>query len=293
MKKIILSVLAVCAGICAFAQKPVVVVDYFHYSPNVTEAGVAAVRSAVIAGIDAVNRVNLIDVESEATLMMEANRRNTELAMEDKTARVGAMKTLGANYVITGNVAKVGADFNKSDDGSSYYNGNIVFSLTVVNVEDGTVVGTKNVTYSGLTGNVGSTSDEAIVSTLARVKQTMDNFVNEHFKLSGQVVEMKEASKKGDAAKSLYVSLGSDVGVAKGQLLDVFEVKSIAGREAETNVGSVKVDEVVAGDLSECSVIKGGKEIMTAFQKGNELRVKTKKDSAIKNLGQGLLDTFK
>ena len=144
-----------------------------------------------------------------------------------------------------------------------------------------------------MTGNTGSSRNEAVVSTLNRVKQSMDNFVNEYFKLSGTIVEMKEANKKGDQAKSVYISLGSDSGMAKGQLLEVFEVKMIAGKEAEINVGNLKVDEVVAGDLSDCSVTKGGKEIMTAFKAGSELRIKTRKDSGFTSFLNGVADTFK
>ena len=249
-------------------------------------------RSKVIDGINAINRVNLIDVESEATLALEASRRNSEMALEDKTARAGVMKTLGANYAIYGSVSKMDADYKTSDSGS-YYVGNIAYSLTVINLENGTVLGTKSFTYTGLTGNTGSSRNEAIVSTLNRVKQSMDNFVNEYFKLSGTIVEMKEANKKGDQAKSVYISLGSDSGMAKGQLLEVFEVKMIAGKEAEINVGSLKVDEVVACDLSDCSVTKGGKEIMTAFKAGNELRIKTRKDSGFTSFLNGVADTFK
>ena len=67
----------------------------------------------------------------------------------------------------------------------------------------------------------------------------------------------------------------------------------IAGKEAEINVGNLKVDEVVAGDLSDCSVTKGGKEIMTAFKAGSELRIKTRKDSGFTSFLNGVADTFK
>ena len=293
MKKSILSVICLFAGIFVYAQKPVVLVDYFRHSSNVSDAGATALRNAVIEGVNLVNRVNLIDVDTESSLAIEAGRRNSELAMEDKTARMGAMKTIGANYVITGTVSNMSADYTRPDSGDPYYNGNIVYALTVVDVSNGTVVGTRNFTYSGITGNVGSSADDAIISTLGRVKLSMKNFVNEYFKLTGTVVVMNEASKKGDQAKSLYISLGSDAGVGKGQMLDVFEVKLIAGREAKTEIGSLRVEEVVAGDLSMCVVIKGGKEIMAAFRKGSEMRVLTKKDNALKNLGQGLVDSFK
>lgn len=292
MKKALLTLFLSSVCSIAFAQKSVVIIDYFTNTASVDKSDASMLRSKVIDGINAINRVNLIDVESEATLALEASRRNSEMALEDKTARAGVMKTLGANYAIYGSVSKMDADYKTSDSGS-YYVGNIAYSLTVINLENGTVLGTKSFTYTGLTGNTGSSRNEAIVSTLNRVKQSMDNFVNEYFKLSGTIVEMKEANKKGDQAKSVYISLGSDSGMAKGQLLEVFEVKMIAGKEAEINVGNLKVDEVVAGDLSDCSVTKGGKEIMTAFKAGSELRIKTRKDSGFTSFLNGVADTFK
>ena len=292
MKKALLTLFLSSVCSIAFAQKSVVIIDYFTNTASVDKSDASMLRSKVIDGINAINRVNLIDVESEATLALEASRRNSEMALEDKTARAGVMKTLGANYAIYGSVSKMDADYKTSDSGS-YYVGNIAYSLTVINLENGTVLGTKSFTYTGLTGNTGSSRNEAIVSTLNRVKQSMDNFVNEYFKLSGTIVEMKEANKKGDQAKSVYISLGSDSGMAKGQLLEVFEVKMIAGKEAEINVGNLKVDEVVAGDLSDCTVTKGGKEIMTAFKAGNELRIKTRKDSGFTSFLNGVADTFK
>ena len=292
MKKVLLTMIF--ASVCAFAsaQKSVVIIDYFTNSSSVSKSDADMLRAKVIDGINAINRVNLIDVESESTLTLEASRRNSEMALEDKTARAGVMKTLGANYAIYGSVNKMDADYKTSDSGS-YYVGNIAYSLTVINLENGTVTGTKSFTYAGLTGNIGSTKNEAVISTLNRVKQSMDNFVNEYFKLNGTIVEMKEANKKGDQAKSLYISLGSDSGMSKGQLLEVFEVKMIAGKEAELSVGNLKVEEVVASDLAECTVTKGGKEIMTAFRAGNELRVKTRKDSGFTSFLNGVADTFK
>ena len=284
MKRIVLSLALIVVAVTAFAQKPVVLVDYFHAPNSVKASGVSAVRSAVIAGINQMNRVQLIDVESESSLNMEGIRRGK--------ARMGAIKTMGAQYIITGTVSNVSGEYHKTEN-SSYYTGNIVFSLSVVRVEDGVTVGTKNITYAGLTGNIGSTADEAVVSTLNRVKQSMDNFVNEYFKIKGTVVEMKETNKKGDKATSLYISLGSEAGMAKGQKLDVYQIKMIAGIESQEEVGSLIVDEVVAPTLSQCKVTKGGKEIMTAFKNGIELRVETKKDGWLTDLGKGVADTFK
>ena len=76
------------ASVCAFAsaQKSVVIIDYFTNSSSVSKSDADMLRAKVIDGINAINRVNLIDVESESTLTLEASRRNSEMALEDKTA---------------------------------------------------------------------------------------------------------------------------------------------------------------------------------------------------------------
>lgn len=289
MKKITMLAAAVCMSICAFAQKPVVVVDYFT-SPSCTEAGISALRGQVIAGLMETGRVNLIDVETETSLAVEADRRASEMAMEDQTARLGAMKTLGANYIVTGVVSKLGADKRVSDDGSVYYNGNVVYSLKVVNAEDGTLVGAETYTYADLQGSVGSTSEEAVVATISKANKAMKVFVSKYFKAKGVIVEMGEM--KGGKAKNCYISLGSAAGVEKGQKCEVFEVKTIAGREAETLVGVIAIEEVMAEDLSNCKFVSGAKEIVAAFQAGHELRLVTKEKVDVMGKVGGFLNAL-
>lgn len=278
MKKIFISLLGLCLCVSAFAQKPVVVVDYFT-TASCTAAGVSALRSQVIAGLSETNRVNLIDVETEASLTLEVGRRASELALEDQTARMGQMRVLGANYLISGVVSKMGADKKTMEDGKVYYTGNVVYSLKVVNAEDGTLMGAETYTYADLTGATGSTPEEATVNTLKKARRSMKVFVSKYFKVEGTVVEMGEM--KGGKPKNCYISLGSEDGIEKGQRCEVFAVKRIAGREARTMVGVVVVDEVVAEDLADCKFVSGAKEIVDAFQAGQELVIVTKEKADI------------
>lgn len=286
MKKISMffAVMSLCMS--ALAQKPVVVVDYFT-SPSCTEAGVSALRGQVISGLTETGRVNLIDAETEASLVMEAERRSAETAMEDQTARLGAMKTLGANFIITGVASKISADRRVTDEGNVYYNGNVVYSLKVVNAENGTLVGAETYTYADLTGSTGSTSEEAIVNTLKKAAKSMKSFVSKYFKVKGVIVEMGEM--KGGKAKNCYINLGNAAGVAKGQKCEVYEVKTIAGREAETMIGTIAIEEVMADDLSNCKFLTGAKEIVAAFQAGHELRLVTKEKVDLINVFGNIL----
>ena len=51
MKNVFLTAAAVLLSVCVYAQKPVVVVDYFSYPSSVKDGYATALRSSVIAGI--------------------------------------------------------------------------------------------------------------------------------------------------------------------------------------------------------------------------------------------------
>ena len=270
MKKYLFLLVAICSCLCAVAQKPVVVVDHFT-SASCKKADLINLRNHVIAGIYETGNVNLIDLEAESTtLSIEANRRSSEYALADPTARIGEMKTLGANYVITGDASKIGADKKRTD----YYTGNVVFTLKVVNTEDGTIVGAEAYQYSDIQGGSGSTADKAVYETLGKVKREMAVFVSKYFKAKGTIVEFGDM--KNGKPKSCYINLGSTYGLAAGQELLVYEVKMIAGYQAQEVVGSIKVENIVAEGLSKCKITEGVNEILNAFQAGHEIIIEEK-----------------
>lgn len=269
MQKSIIFLATLCFYICAAAQKPVVIVD--HFTGSACKKGdLINLRNQVIAGIHETGNINLIDVESEDVLAMEAERRSSESALADETARLGVMKTLGANYVISGTASKLGADRKRSD----YYTGNVSFSLKVVNVEDGTLVGAETYTYSNMSGGSGTTADAALYETLNVVKRAMAEFVSKYFKTTGTIVELDEI--KNGRLKTCYINLGSGNGVEEKEEFTVLEVKMIAGIEGIETVGKIKVEKIVAGGLAKCKITAGADDILNAFQAGHELRIEAK-----------------
>ena len=95
----------------------------------------------------------------------------------------------------------------------------------------------------------------------------------------GSVIEIAEAKK--DEAKKVYIDLGSDLGITKGQKFDVREEREIAGRKINKVIGELKVESVEAGDISLCKVTKNGKAIQAAFNEGKTLSIITKVDNSI------------
>ena len=157
------------------------------------------------------------------------------------------------------------------------------------------VVATKDFKLTGMLSGGGDTPDEAITDALKQVKNQMKNFVDENFKLKAVILGEGFEVKKIKEMVSCLITMGSDHGVDKGQRLDVSVINIIAGRETNKVIGQITIQEVLAGDLSQCKVTKGGEEILKAMNdylkikeedpaNAKELQVVTKKQSGLKNL---------
>ena len=115
MKKFVISLLCLCGisfALCAQenTEKAVVYVEYFSNPKRIDPGLVEVLRSNMIQGIQETNRVVLVDVASQSSLANEEERRKVESAMSDVTARTAEMRTLGAQYIITGEVTSMAAD---------------------------------------------------------------------------------------------------------------------------------------------------------------------------------------
>lgn len=242
-------------------QKKVLLIDYFT-SGNVNQAYAKMLRDAVIAGIQNTNRLSVVDVEMEPTLQLEQGRRQDERAMGDPVARNQVMQMLGATYALTGNITRMEGVRMQLNDGSYYYDGQIAFDLKVVNVADGSVKVSKSFSYAGLNAKTGQTPNEAVINTTDYIKMSMQRFVNQNFKIENRILSIEKVNKKG--AETVYVDCGTDLGITKGQLFDVFIEKEISGRKSRQNIGTLKAIEVQGEDLTLCRVTKGGDAIQEA-----------------------------
>ncbi len=276
MKKILLLIVLGIIASYTYAQnaeegKEKVYIDYFTHSSNISKTMAEALRSKVIEGIHEMKRIILIDVDSDEALKKEALRRQQESAMGDVTARSEEMTTLGAKYLIQGQIASMTATQKKDSDGKIYYKGSVSYTLKVVDPSNGTLKGTKTFSHEGLTGGTGDTKEKAILETLDYVKYSMEELVDEYFKLKGTIVQIEEV-KKGKA-KTVYIDLGTLKGVIKGQRFVVYEEMDIAGEVSQVEVGQLNVKEILSPNRSLCKVTKGGDKIFEDGQKGTKLIV--------------------
>lgn len=287
MKKYLLnvkSVLTLC--VCLFctmlvnaqeASKPSVYIDYFTRSSSVPFTWVEGLRNHVIEGIQKLDRVILIDVDSQDALRVEKSRRESEdvTAGEDNDMeRVAVMSQLGANYIIQGFVSSMVANREKMDDGSIYYSASVAYTLKLINPKDGTLVGSKTLKHGeGITDVcTGSTPDEAISKASAKAVKAVRAFIDENFKMEGTILEINEVKK--NEVKSLYISLGSAHGVTDGTYFGVYMQREIANKVSFKEIGRLKVEAVEGEEISLCDVKKGGKEIKKALDEKQTIVVR-------------------
>lgn len=90
----------------------------------------------------------------------------------------------------------------------------------------------------------------------------------------GNVLRVDEVKK--DKAESLFIDLGHDQEVRKGDTFNVFLTTNVEGHTGQTPIGHVTVTEVQGPTLTLCNIKKGGKEILAAIQAGTPLVVETR-----------------
>lgn len=274
-KQIFLSaIFAVFGFVSAMAQKPVVYIEYFSYNNSIGEAVVEQIRNSVIENINETQRVDLIDVASVPSLKIEEQRRQQEAAMGDETARMGIMQQAGATHILQGFVSQLSIKKSRTEGSNphDYYTATINYTLKVIETATGKLMATDNISLgtSMLDLSTGSTPEEAVTAVLKANRKKVRDFMDNNFKLKA-IVLPEEFTVNKDEIETCLITLGSDHGVAAGQPVDVYVVRMVAGRETQKLIGSLKVVEVMAGDISQCKVTKGGKEMKTAMDEYQKL----------------------
>ena len=86
------------------------------------------------------------------------------------------------------------------------------------------------------------TEESAITSTLRKLSAYVGGYCNRKYPIYGTILESARQSK--DKQKEVYIDLGTNLGAYKGLHLTAYTVKTIAGKEAKTQVGKLKIMDV-------------------------------------------------
>jgi hypothetical protein len=143
--------------------------------------------------------------------------------------------------------------------------------LTLKDAKTGEVITNTSFKGQGTTVSSFSTSDQAIRDALGKLSNRISAWLNKYKPLQANIIEGSSAKK--DKQKEVYIDLGNSEGAFAGLHMGVFIVKTVAGREAKSQIGKLKIEAVEGDEISLCKVQSGGKDIKAAIEAGQQLQV--------------------
>ena len=277
MKKLfaIAAMLLSVVGAMAQDDKPTVLVEQFTNKSTANNSICNAVQQAIVSGLVGTNRLTVVDAGTMTDLPTVKNDRL--IYLNDN----------GIQWMVEGILNSVNSTQKSSTVSGKttyYYEGNVNYTLTLINTETGVTAISE--TYIATSND--DSSAEAIMRAANSAKSRMNRFVQENFKVEATIKALDEVdAKKG--VKTCYINIGTDKGVEKGQIFEVFAQTQIAGENIDRKIGEVKIIEIVSGTMSRCSTKDGGPAIKNAFENQQKITVRSRpKKDALGGLG-GLL----
>jgi hypothetical protein len=81
-------------------------------------------------------------------------------------------------------------------------------------------------------------------------------------------------TSKKDAAATVLIAGGRTFGFRESDKLTVEHVEMLDGKPYPSEIGELKITKIAGDDFSECSVSKGGREILALFSAAEKLNCK-------------------
>lgn len=177
--------------------------------------------------------------------------------------------TIANISIVSRSETKKDSKGNKHTDTS--YRSNVSVTVNLKNPADGSVIDSRTFTISDSDLYWMTSGEKAMTNALERLTSKVANYYNRMFPLYASIIEKGESKK--NKQKDVYIDLGAGDGAYKGQQFDVLTVKTIAGKEARTVIGRLKIEEVEGDEISLCKVTKGSDKIKAALDEGENLMV--------------------
>ena len=196
----------------------------------------------------------------------------------DGLLRVGDVVEEGnlvCDALITNINAKSDTQTYKDKDGdthvNTWYKGIVEAVLTLKDAKTGEVIANPTVGGWGSGNSHFDTSDKAVQDAISQLAGHVSRWLNKYRPLRANIIESGAVKK--DKQKEVYIDLGSSEGAFVGLSMNVYQVKKIAGREAKSQIGKLRIEAVEGDDISRCKVTSGAKDIKACLEAGDELRV--------------------
>lgn len=252
-------------------------VDYAHHGEKLSAAqAVGKVATGLSTGQTLVEASRYEDDVKNAIIKGLSGayrfRYNDSLAWLEDVARDGDI-VADANIVTihTSSSTRSWEDSKGKTQVETLYTGVTEVVLFLKDAKSGRVLANPSFRAAGSGNAKYNTPEKAIKDALKRLSERIASWLNEYRPLQANVIEGSSAQK--NKQKEIYIDLGSAEGAFAGLQMEVCTVKTVAGKEAKSQIGKLRIEAVEGEEISRCKVLSGGKEIKAALDAGEKLEV--------------------
>jgi hypothetical protein len=262
MKRLLVIILLFVSGLSAHSQtdsKPVVGVQKF--TSEVNSPFVSSVYEKVVQVVTNTHRFTLLDLVGSEIMIEELK---SEKYLDSKNDQK-SVDLLTMQYMIIGHLVKMNIFTMKNPDGS--VNGFKASAALTLKVNDvGTGKTTEAEHFQTEVSPLALSKEQAVNQALLSIEPSLSAYFSKTFPLETNIVKVFDTKK-------VLISGGKEFGFKVGDMLVVERIELLNGKPYPTEIGELKVSKI-AGEFSECSVSKGGKEIMAMFTATEKLNCK-------------------
>lgn len=272
MKRTLIAVISLIMGMqFAFSQSNEKdVVGVAKFTSEVNSPFVDAVSEKVVQVVTNTKRFIVVDRTSYDKVKEELEFQKSEAFLDSKNT-VKQDVALAAHYMIIGHLVKLNIYTMKNPDGSvNGYKASASFTLKVNDVETGMV--TEAESFQTNTSPLALSKEQAVNQALQSIEQPLSIYFAKTFPVYAKIVRIQESKK--NAASVILIGGGTSQGIKVNDLLNVEMIELINEKPYPTEIGTIKVIKSSGTDFSECSVVKGGQEILGNFNASKEIKCK-------------------
>jgi hypothetical protein len=214
-------------------------------------------------------RASLVNGLSKVILFRPSDGIVSQSDLSDGTPSFFVDGTIANISIVSRSETKKDGKGNKYTDTS--YRSNVSVTVNLKDPADGSVIDSRTFTISDSDLYWMTSGEKAMTNALERLTSKVSDYYNRMFPLYASIIEKGESKK--NKQKDVYIDLGAADGAYKGQQFDVLTVKTIAGKEARTVIGRLKIEDVEGDEISLCKVTKGSDKIKAALDEEQTLLV--------------------
>ena len=271
MKKLTIFSICLLSSIICYSQtvsKPVVGVAEFTKEVESKYAGAVAEKVVQVATNS--KRFIVVDRTSYDKVQKELEFQKTEAFLDSKNT-VKQEAAIAAQYIIAGHILKMSVYAMKNTDGSvNGYKASVAFTLKVNEVETGKT--TEAESFQTEVSPLMLSAESAVNEALNSIVPSLTNYFNKTFPLTTKVSRV--LLTKEESAVNILIAGGQAFGFKVGDKLIVEKNEMIDGKPYPIQIGEIKIIKIAGDDFSECSVLEGGKEILSRFSAAEYLTCK-------------------